>query len=260
MLWSLFLMVGCKGVDPAPEAVAASASTLWQQVEAGTDEQLAEALRDLAATFPPEPPDGSLPSLTREDIEQVGITGQDPADAVGLFMTNTFACNRAQLEEGLSHPDQDELHKSAHYETYTRDFDSSRAAFLDGSSDLLTWDVDYSISYLGNNYSAETEGLLRRVPDLGPELTPWGSFLVARTYFPHPAEFDGDNDKYFDQDYQLEIYWFENGQTNHFYSLWREFSFGAGYNSESEAAQRLLINALYDWDDEVEEGCQEGLP
>jgi hypothetical protein len=257
---ALWILVGCKAVEPAPTEVVDAVDTLWQAAELGTDEQLAEALRDLAATFPLDPPDGSFPPLTDDDIAQVGVTGQDPADAPGLFMSYTFGCDRAELEASLSHPDQATLHPSAHYETYDRRFDSPRDAWLAGDDDVLTWEVDYSIKYLGNNYSASTESLLRRVPHLDDEQTPWGSFLVQRTYFPHPAEFDGDNNKYFEQDYQLEIFWFDQGITRHFYALWREFNFGGTYKSGNETAERLLLNALYDWDDETEEGCREGLP
>jgi len=259
MLLSLMLL-GCKAVEPAPKEFDDLMHYFWEKVELGADEELAEGLVNLAAVYPElDPPDGSVTHLTKAEIAMVGVDRDDADEAQGLFMVNEFGCNRSQLEASLSYKNQDELHPSAHYETYERDFDNARDPWVDGDTDVLSWDVDYSIKYLGNNYSAETEGFLRRVPNLGED-TPYGSFLVARTYFPHPAEFDGDNNKHFQQDYQLEIYWFDGNRTKHVYALWRDFNFGGTYKSDNETAQRLLLNALYDWDTETEEGCAEGLP
>jgi len=260
MLWSLVLLVGCKKVEPAPREFDALIHYVWEKAEAGSDEELAEAIVNLeAATADLELPDGSVSRLSDDEIALVGVSGQKGDDAAGLFMTNAFGCGRSDLEASLAYAHQDELHTTT-YETYQRTFDNSDSDWLAGRSDVLTWDVDYSVKYLGIEYDAETEGFLRRVPNLDDELTPFGSFLVARTYFPKPAVFEGNSDRYFEQDYQLEIYWQQGGETQHVYALWREFDFGASYQSESETAQRLLLNELYKWDDETAEGCEEGLP
>ena len=254
------MLLGCKGVEPAPKAFDDLMHYFWQKHEQGDDSELADGLVNLAEAFPTlDPPDGSVTELTNGEIGLVGVSRSDAKDAVGLFMSNRFGCSRPQLEASLSYKNQDELHTTT-YETYDRQFDNSRDDWLAGDTDLLTWDVDYRVEQLGIKYEAETEGFLRLVPDLGADESPFGSFLVARTHFPRPAEFDGDNKKQFQQDYQLEIYWFEGGKTHHVYALWRDFDFGSGYKSGNETAQRLLLNALYDWDDETEEGCQEGLP
>jgi len=258
-MWLALALVGCKGVEPAPKEFDDLMHYFWQKAEVGADAELAEGLVNLADVFGElDPPDGSVTTLSNDEIAMVGVDRTDADEALGLFMSNTFGCNRPQLEASLSYKDQDELHTTT-YEDYDRTFDNSRSDWLEGATDVLTWDVDYSVAQLGIKYDAQTEGFLRRVPDLGDD-TPYGSFLVARTHFPRPAEFENDNNRHFQQDYQLEIYWFDGGQTKHVYALWRDFDFGGTYKSGNETAQRLLLNALYDWDDETEAGCAEGLP
>ena len=53
---------------------------------------------------------------------------------------------------------------------------------------------------------------------------------------------------------------FTRGDVLHIYAMWRQADWGAGFTSENEAVQRLLLNGLEDWDHTTDELCAEGLP
>lgn len=268
-LLAVSLGTGCKGVEPAPAELDGLLHYVWQNYDDGPDEALAEAIVNLDAAVGgatlPEATDGSVSRLTAVEAELVGVSDRDPALAPGVYLVNAFACDFAQLQETLSYADQSELYADV-YTAYARTFDTPRDAWLDGSADRVDYDIDYTASLLGATYTASSRGALRRVPELDAEQSPFGAFVVQRSYLPTPGAFtDADTNKSMDQDYQLEVY-FPRGGTGadtrivHVYGMWREASFGSGFDMEDEGSQRILLNNLLEWDDTTAALCAEGRP
>ncbi|MEQ1501966.1 MAG: hypothetical protein ABMB14_07030 [Myxococcota bacterium] len=259
-----FAVVGCKKVEPAPAALDDLLHYVWQNYDPGDDPTLAEAVVNLDAAVDGDGLvdafDGTVSRLTADEAALVGVTDRDPADAPGVFLVNAFDCDPGQLEEVLSYPDQSELYDGV-YSAYARTFDASRDAWLAGTADRVDYDIDYTAELLGATYDAHSRGALRRVPELDAEATPFGAFVVQRSYMPHPGAFEGDSNKSMDQDYQLELYYPRgDGRVVHVYGLWRQADFGSGFDMEDEGSQRILLNNLLDWDDDTAALCAEGRP
>jgi hypothetical protein len=260
LLLALTLLPGCKKVEPAPEALDDLLHYTWQKYDDGLDEELANAvinLDDAVQGGELDPPDGSISDLTDDEIALVGVTDRPAADAAGLFMTNRFTCTMKQLEEILSYSEQDELYEGV-YEAYTRDFAGPRTDWLKARDQRLDYSIRYTskIPVLGGEYDAEAQGSLRQVP------TDVGRAIVQRSYMPKPADFGPDEDKkYFDHDYQLEIYFDGGGgEVVHVYGMWRSALYGGSLDTDNEALQRTILGNMFDWDDNTEKLCEEGRP
>ncbi|MEQ1567805.1 MAG: hypothetical protein ABMA64_19350 [Myxococcota bacterium] len=257
-MW-LFL-TGCKGVEPAPTELDGLLHWMWQRYDETDDEAMAEALVNLDAAIDgasvDEPRDGTIARMTAEEAALVGVTDRDPQDAIGLYLVNAFPCEWDDLTRVLSYPQQEELYLDV-YDTYARTFDagSARDPWLAGDQLRIDYDIDYSATVLGASYTVAARGALRTIPELDDEASPFGAFLVQRSYMPTPAVYAEETDKSLDQDYQLEVYWEHGGQIVHAYGLWRQANYGTGFDSESESAQRLLLNELADWDTTTSESC-----
>lgn len=265
LLLSVLALSACKSVDPAPKELDALFHYAWEKYADGADEELAAAAINfhdaVSATDREEGRDGTLKDLSAEQIGLVGVEAK-ASNAQGLFLVNRFACDLDQLEEILSYKDQASLYEGT-YARYDRSFEdgSSRDAFLAHEDPTLSWGVDYRVEDLVD-YDATIQGGLRRVPILDEEQSPHGALVWARTYMPKPATFDSEKDNlYFDQDYQIELYYEAGGgDLLHFYAIWREVSYTASANSDSEDFQRILLNNLADWDDDTAALCADGRP
>ncbi len=260
----LLALVACTAVEPAPAELDDPLHWIWQRYDEGSDQELAEGIRNLDAAVDggaiDEAFDGSVSRLTADEAALVGVTDRDPALAPGVFLVNAFECAFGQLEEILSYQQQEELYDNV-YDSYTRQFDTPRGEWLGAPDGTLTYDILYAASLLGASYDAESEGALRRVPDLGEDGLPWGRFIAQRSYMPERAAFEEGSNKTLDQDYQLELYWPRGGdRVVHVYGMWRQADFGGGFDMEDEGSQRLLLNSLLDWDDNTAELCAEGRP
>lgn len=254
---------GCRKIEEAPKQLDALLHYLWVEFDAGDPDVLAEGVRNLDAAIGAakleDSEDGTVSSLTPDEAALVGVTDRDPRDAKGVYLNKRFACDRPDLEAILVHADQAAIYTGV-YDAYSRDFEGDPQQFLDGGVDELNWTLEYTASILGSTYVARSTARLIRLPDLGPEASPWGPVVIARTYMPHPATFETEN-KSMDQDYQLELYWERDpGEIVHVYGLWRQADFGSGFTSDDTAVQRILLNNLADWDDTTEETCATGIP
>lgn len=261
MLLALAL-VGCKAVDPAPADLDGLLRWFWQGYEEADDETLHQGvvnafdLVDLQA-LAEDVQDGSLSALSDEDIALVGITDRTAADAAGMYLLSVFQCDLQTLQPLLYALDQDALYPGT-YEAYERTYTSSIEDYASGAASSVDWQVAYTGKYLGSSYDTVTMGGLRRLPDLGEEASPHGEVVLQRTYMPEPAQWES-GDKVFDQDYQLEVY-VETGAGTllHLYGMWRHAEYGAGLSTDDEGVQRLILNALADWDEQTEAHCLAG--
>jgi hypothetical protein len=259
MLW----MLACKGVDPAPAELDDLFHWFWEGYDTADEETFAGGLVNLNAaiggdTFT-EPTDGELTRLSAEEAALVGVT-EDPQEAVGLYLLNAFECEWDTLREVLSHPDQDTLYEGT-YERYDRTFDEAtpREEWLSRSIPRTDYGYEYDSDVLGTQMTVVARGAFRTIAAVDEEVSPYGEFLVQRSYMPEPATFEEGSDKSQDQDYQLEIYWENAGKILHAYGLWREADYGFA-SSEDVASQRILLNALFDWDDTTALNCASGVP
>ena len=257
------LALGCKKVEPAPKALDRLFPYFFTEIDQGADEDLAFGIRELHRVMQvedvEETMDGSISTLTRSELEVVGLEDKNPDNAHGVYMVNKVSCSFDQLERILYHKNQDDLYEGV-YDRYDRTFTSSKEAYVARDETELTWDVDYDATILGKSYTSLVKGKLRFVPNLGDDETPHGSFLVARAYIPRPADFERGNTT-LAQDYQIEMFYrLGGGEILHAYGIWREADFGGGITSADEGSQRLLLNELANWDEDTEALCAAGRP
>lgn len=254
---------GCRQLEPAPKALDRLFPWFFGQIDQAEPEQLAEGFRNLYAAADAdgldEAVDGTLSLLQRDDLGDAVVEAPALSRAAGVYMLRPLDCSMEQLEKILTHQAQDELYPDA-YDTYERQFTSDKQAYSNKVEDLLTWEVDYTATILGKSYRSTVLGALRRVPVIDAEQSPHGETIVARAHIPEPAAFEKDGTS-LDQDYQIEMYMkMGGGRILHAYGIWRQADFGAGIDSDSEGAQRLLLNNLAKWDEETEALCADGRP
>lgn len=258
-------LLSCKAVDPAPAELDGLLHWIWQRYDEPDDDTLAEALVNLDAAIDgkaiDKPSDGTISRMSMEEAALVGVTDRDPQDAVGLYLLNVVPCQWDDLMAVLSYPEQDELYADL-YDYYGRTFDESASleGWLAGSTTRIDYDIAYGATVLGSSYGVDARGALRTIPEIDAERSPFGEFLIQRSHMPKPAVYEEDNAKSFEQDYQIELYWQTGGHIVHAYGLWRQADYGSGFDSESESAQRILLNGLIDWDKTTGENCAAGLP
>lgn len=257
------VLPGCRKLEPAPKELDRLFPWFFSEIDQAEPEQLAEGFRNLHAAADgdtlEDTQDGTLSRLDEDALGTAEVEDPELGRAAGVYMLRPLKCSMAQLEKVLYHDDQKELYPDA-YETYGRSFVTDKPAYVRGDEDLLRWEVDYTATILGKSYSSEVHGTLRRVPVIDGDQSPFGQNLVARAYIPAPAVFEKDGTS-LDQDYQIEMYHkIGDGLVLHAYAIWRQADFGAGIDSESEGAQRLLLNNLAKWDEETEALCAEGRP
>ena len=271
-LLTLPALLACKKVEDIPQDLDGVMHYLWQELDTGEEPALAAGVQNLHTALGgdalEEATDGSISRLSADEVEPLGITDRDPADAAGIFMGNVIHCSLSTVAEIVTWPDQAALYEGV-YESYTRSYDGDIDAFLAGETDVLTWQVDYESKVLGSTYTGHTLATMRRVSAaaavdeglLEDGAPAYEQAYLARFYAPEPAQFEEGSEKTFEQDYQFEIYW-DRGQaeTMHAYAMWRQANWGAGFTSEDEDVQRLLLNGMANWDRDTDRICEEGGP
>ncbi len=256
----------CRAVDEAPDVVDQEARDLWRTAMSGEDSELLALLTALADRQDVEaiaktPEEGEISRLQEEDLadlEFVDGPPGDPANARGLSWLNAYACSSADLEILLSYPDQNTIFGS--YDTYSRLFrggNEAREAFLDGTSDRLTWDGALSASNLAYGaYSYDFISEMRRLRDADGEAAGW----LVRNWMTREAALDNEN-KTFTQDYQLEAYIpAGDDMVFHFYPFWREMDLGSLGTSEGDVVAQTTFFLMKGLDRKAEKACAEGLP
>jgi hypothetical protein len=270
---TLLLLLACKATDPAPEDLDGLAHYLWQKYDAGTDAELAEAVRQLDAALGPlaveqhgaadaylsEPLTYTLTDLSREESDLV-LPGdaRDPAIARGFVMINPLPCTMAQAERFVYAQDQLALYPDA-YSAYDRQYRSDLGAYESRAAPTLGWDVSLTATTVGITYSEELAGGIRYVPELDAEQSPWGWFSVNRAWLKEPACFGDDcdhPDARFDQDFQLEVH-YERADTTvvHAYFVWREAEY-FGISQDDDALVNLQTDGFIDWDADTAALCE----
>lgn len=237
-----------------PQDVDGLARWLWVNGDTADDAALVEAAGNVHAAVGGDdldPPDrGTLEDLTSEELAVVDLADRDPAPAQGLFYAGVVRCDAAQLADILSAPNQDELFPGV-YDSYARDFDGDRDAFVAGDADRLSWTTTYGATLVSSPYTASSRGSLRRAQVDGADRSP---ALVARTYMPEPATFEDEANE-FALDFQIETYHpRDDGASVHFYAIWRELHVG-DFSTDDDVVLGFIFDALVRFDERTSELC-----
>lgn len=259
---------GCAAAE-APEGLDNLSRFVWDRfepaegLEAGTQvSELQEAVEKMRAEFDgldvtyDTPFTGTLKDLEEERIVDLPDVGASRAKDIelgqGFVIANTSTCTQQQHVNLLASNRSIEIHPDV-YESYDKDFDGDAGAFRDGDVDFLTYETRYKILQppVGSAYSARLNAAARRVR------TDDGDVILTRVYLAEPATFDGEGSA-FDLDFQMEMYFEKDGETAHFYSMWRRMVLGPVDNS-SELFISQTLGGFVDWEREVDVACEQGL-
>lgn len=255
----LFPLLACTAAKPVPEDLDGLAHWFWQNYEAGTDEELAEATVALHAAVGGESLEGAetggLTDLGADEVALVElVTDPDPAAARGLVLINLIPCTLEVLEPILYALEQDALYEGV-YDRYERVYTSDLDAYVVREAPHLGWQSDITATIMGATYTERVLGGLRWSPAVDGVSGAWGPVLLGRAWLPEPATFESGG-KSFDQDYQLEVYWERApGEVVHFYAVWRQGDYGAGLTTDSDAVAGILLDGLEDWDQDTATLC-----
>jgi hypothetical protein len=256
IFWS---MLACKAIEPAPTELDDLAHYFWRDFDA-EGELLAPGLVNLHSAIGgddlEDKLDGSISDLSADQLELVGMGDLSPSRPAGIFIANVVNCSLEELEEHSYALNQGELHDGT-YESYDRSYTSDFGAYTSGQVDSLEWESTYAVKGLGVEYAATIDGRMRYLPAIDAESSPYGDAVFVRGVLAEPAYIEGsDKERGLMQDYQMEVY-YERAprETVHFYVIWRDMIYTSSIDFDSESAQRLVIDGLYDWDEEAEEWC-----
>jgi hypothetical protein len=261
----LLLCSGCVGLEPAPEDLDGLLHFLWQQYDDGEPEELAEAVRNLHGLVDSEVLAGGVSgevSLLSEDeraLAGVVVDGIPPDKEAGLYLADPFeGCSVNDVEQIMTFLQQDLLYDQ--YDRYTRVDTSDRTAYFARDTDRLTWDIEYAVTIpLAGQYDALVSGEVRRVEDLGADVTPFGPFIIFRSALTAPATFATEAEV-FDQDRRIQLlYAPEDGRLTHIEGLWRHMEAGLA-DTGSETVRSLIVSGIRDWEDETVAWCGQELP
>jgi hypothetical protein len=256
------LLMGCNSTPPslAPEAVDANLRWFWINGDSADDATLIDAAGKLAVSGKADTRTTPLKGQMRErleaaDIASTGITDTDPSTARGLIIVNLFDCTLDKLQAILIAQDQKSQYTDV-YKSYDRRYTSDVDAFVAGSKNTLSWDVDVQAALpVDDVYTSLIRGGIRRVPAPADGPTK-GPFLITRTWLTAPATFAPSSTSYFKQDYQIEVFWEHTpGRIFHGYGMWRDIK-AFNLTFEDNGFLNIVLDNLVAWDTKTAELCK----
>ena len=265
LLCLLLCASACTPLEPAPEELDGLLHFLWQQYDDGEPEELAEAVRNLHGLLDGDVLAGgvsgevSLLSADERAIAGVVVDGIPAEKEAGLYLADPFeGCSVDDVEQIMTFLEQDLLYDQ--YDRYSRTNTSDAAAYLGRQTDRLTWDIEYAVTIpLAGQYDALVSGGVRRVEELGPDITPFGPFVLFRSALTAPATF-ATEDEVFDQDRRIQLFYApDDGRLTHIEGLWRHMEAGLA-DTGSDTVRSLILSGIRDWEDETAAWCGQELP
>ena len=194
--------------------------------------------------------------LTQEEAVLAGVD-RDATIARGLFIARDFKCDMPTLLDVLTTIEQGDLYPDG-YDNYDRSYTSDLEAWNRGEEEFLRWDVTYSSSLIGATYTADVDGLLRRVGGLEPSIAANEAGVVSRLTLMTPADFEDSTSKQLTLNFQLEFFYERDpGRIVHHYATWQHADMGAGITTDDAAVQSIILSSMASWDDRTEELCAE---
>ena len=243
---------GCTRPDPAPEDIDGALHFLWDGWDEGEEGSLAEAVGNLDTQLAELSFKGAQSRLVTEQIAHLQFSGEvpDPQLTNGMFVATEMGCTYDEIAEVFTAKAQDEQYEGT-YDSYERTYTSDDAAWRSGEADRITWDVEIGASPAGFDYVEFISGGARKV-----EGGPASDILLARTWLREPATEDDDN-RSFDQDYQLDVYWEREDATMvHIWAIWRQIDMGTFGDQDSTALIAVTLAEGEKWDEETTELCE----
>jgi hypothetical protein len=264
------LLAACH-IEEAPSTLDEAFHAWWDGFSAASDADLAVVLRgtldvvDLDAVAQ-APLEGTQQPLGPEDVVDLTFTTADgaptdppdPSSARPLYVVSRVGCTLDAYVDIFTHDDQRELYGT--YDGYERDYLTSKADFLDGTSDTMSWEgtIDQDASFLGAySYTFRTDA---RVAHVGEQDGLVGTdVLMLKDWLPFPATWTRGEGA-FPQDYQLEV-WIPiaDDELLHVYPIWRVLETSAG-DMSSDMVANFNLGKMKDWDRKTEKLCKDGLP
>lgn len=264
----VLLLVGCfRKVEKAPADLEQLQPWLWDNFSLAADTDYADAIKKFDAfdtvkdVIPDHEYTGSLSTHLSTDsvsVDPLKLT-VDPSKIPGIILISEMPCTLDQLEPLVYGTNQDEVHKDF-YSSYKREYPSEQALadYKSRKTATLTWQTTYKLKS-DPIYTAHISGGLRRVPDQGKEVTPFGAFLIGKAWLKEPGVFEGDQGQYFKQDYQLEIYYERTpGHVVHQFVDWRDMKakvLGSYFTTADELYQSVVLQNDIEWDKVVASHC-----
>jgi hypothetical protein len=244
--------------DEAPAAIQDPLKWFWRHYDDGSDADAARALvkldGQLSAVAADSPIKQVLLPLDASDTAVVATDHKpDPKKAVGLLAVTEFSCKLDKVAEIIARLDQDKNYPDS-YVSYKRTYrdGSNFEAWKNKTATRIEWDTELEASF--GSAKESLRGGARRVPDLGIEQSPRGSFLMARTWLRKPAVFS-DSDDNWPQDWQVEVYYERTpGKVVHAFAAWRQFSISI-FSTDDTTVQNQMLDNFVKWDKQTEKLC-----
>lgn len=254
-------LCACAAPEPAPadlDGLARFAFARWLPVDedpAVSDAELSDALAKIHDVLEGDtlagPTKGTLGNLTQAEVDAVGLSDHDPNRPQGMYIANVLHCTLDQVEALTLEPDQLSLYPEA-YTAYAREYEEGTP------ESHPRWLTTYTVAehaLMSNQFTATVHSGMRKVPDLGPELSRRGRGLVFRVHLPEPATFEFEGSEFTD-DYQVETLTERApGELVHFYAVWRYMRMGVLGDSYDGLFIDQTTQALIDWDAKTEALC-----
>lgn len=244
-------------VEAAPSEVTDPIQWFWRNYATAADGEAADVLKklngQLSAVTPTAPMKSTIARLAKADISAFKVEGDpDPANAVGLLAVTEFACKLDKLADVITATDQDKKYPDA-YKTYKRTHTTVYADWLAKKANLVAWDTELSTDNAGV-VAESLSGGARRIADLGKEKSPFGSFLLSRTWLRKPGKFDDPDDSW-PQDWQIEVYYERTpGRMVHLFGVWRQMKVSV-LSTDDDSLQGLMLGNFVKWDAQTEKLC-----
>jgi len=250
------LLVGASSachVNKAPSDLDGNAHWFWANYVGGTDADIAAAVNTLNGI--PTISDvlangnwtGVLPStLSKGELSVVTLEKlSDPSKAPGLVAITDMPCTLDKIHTGT-------------YVSYARTYDTSIDDYKSRKSETVAWTSNISVDQASNAYSETVKGGLRRIPDQGKTITPFGPVLLSRTWLTKPAVFTTPKGS-FAQDYQIEVYYERTpGHVIHSFVDWRQLTvvfLGGQVSSADTTYQSVILSNDVNWDKDSAKLC-----
>ena len=221
----MLLLLACS--EPLPDDADGRMHAAWDAWQAGDDRTLAQAISLMAETDG----EGELTPLT---------------ETPGVMLVNPLpGCTLEQVEELVIALNQEDFFDVFNH--YDREYTSSLEAWKE-DREPLTWRSDYGFTV---PLSGSAEATL-----LGEMRAPEEDMRVAVNVLAGPAVWENEG-PVFDEDFRIEGWTLRDGVVVHVEGLWRHMDAGA-YNTENDAVRDLVLNGLYDWDQQIVTHCEDG--
>ncbi len=222
----VLILLACS--EPLPESADGRMHAAWEAWQAEDWARAADAVLLLSEADG----EGELTALT---------------ETPGVMVVNPLpGCTVEQVEDIVIALNQDELFDI--FDHYDRSYTSPLSDWEE-QREQLDWQSDYGFTIpLAGPADATLMATMREQDGV----------LFAVNTLAGPAVWEEEGST-FDEDFRLEAWTHRDGAVVHVEGLWRHMIAGA-YNTENEAIRDIVLNGLVDWDEQMVELCEQGLP